>query len=121
MTGKYKLYVGLLQDIPGYCEFSYYDSLKRRLFLLCNRKPEGKFAPVPEDLRQHMTPDERRWLNESYREINRRWMAEHEEEAAETANVFLDILEEELKKEAEKAAGENDGENEDETEGSQTG
>ena len=103
MTGKYGLYVGLLQEIPDYAEFSYYDSAKRRLFLLCDRKPDGKFAPVPDELLCEMTPNERAWLNESCLALNRRWMKEHENEAAETANAFLDAFEEELEKEARKA------------------
>ena len=109
MTGTYKLYVGLLQEIPDYAEFSYYDSVKRRLFLLCDRKPDGHFAPVPDELVGEMTPNERTWLNASCAEINRRWMETHEDEAAETANAFLDAFEEELEKEARKARGDTDG------------
>ena len=117
MTKKYELYVGLLQDIPSYAEFSYYDSAKRRLFLLCDRKPEGKFHAVPEEIRGSMTPDERRWFNESCREINRRWMAEHEKEASDTANAFLNLFEEELKKEAQTAHEVENGESETDDEG----
>ena len=106
---SYRLYVGLLQEIPDYAEFSYYDSAKRRLFLLCDRKPEGKFAPVPDELRSEMTPAERAWLNESCLTLNQRWLREHEAEAADTANAFLDLFEEELQKEAQKAHGVKDG------------
>lgn len=108
MTKKYQLYVGLLQDIPENVEFSFYDSAKRRLFLLSTKKPSGKFAPVPRDLWGELTADESRWLLESCREVNRRWMKEHEKEAAQSANVLLDLFEEELKKEAQNAhEGEN--------------
>lgn len=111
MTGKYKLYVGPLQEIPDYAEFSYYESAKRRLFLLCDRIPEGRFAPVPDELLGEMTPTERAWLNTSCLELNRRWMETHKEEAEETANAFLDVFEEELEKEAQKAREVKDGRN----------
>lgn len=113
MTTKYTLYVGPLQSIPEYVEFSFYDSAKRRLFLLSEREPDGKFAPVPDELRSEMMPAEKAWLNASCLEINRRWMSAHEEEAAETANAFLDLLEEELKIEAQKAREGKDGRNAD--------
>ena len=113
MTEKYQLYVGPLQEIPEYAEFSYYESTKRRLFLLCDRKPEGKFAPVPDELIGEMTPTERAWLNTSCLELNRRWMETHKEEAAETANAFLDAFEAELEIEARKARGDKDGRNAD--------
>ena len=103
MTEKYQLYVGHLQDIPDYAEFSYYDSTKRRLFLLCDRRPDGAFAPVPHELWGELTPGEAKWLRESCREINRRWMEAHRDEAADTANAFLDLFEKELKKEARNA------------------
>ena len=103
MTEKYQLYVGHLQDIPDYAEFSYYGSVKRRLFLLCDRKPDGKFAPVPPEMWGDLTPDEAKWLRESCREINRRWVEAHRDEAADTANAFLDLFEKELKKEARNA------------------
>ena len=109
MTEKYQLYVGHLQDIPGYVEFSYYASAKRRLFLLCDRKPEGKFAPVPPEMWGDLTPDEAKWFRESCREINRRWMEAHRDEAADTANAFLDLFEKELKKEARNAKELKDG------------
>lgn len=109
MTEKYGLYVGVLQDIPSYVEFSYYDSVKRRLFLFCDRKPDGKFAPVPSDLWDRLTPDERAWLGESCLAVNRRWIRENEQDAEKTAQAFLDLLEEELKKEAQSAHEDQDG------------
>ena len=57
MTEKYQLYVGILQDIPDDAEFSYYDSVKRRLFLFCDREPGGNFAPVPPELWSDLTPE----------------------------------------------------------------
>lgn len=108
-TGKYQLYVGHLQDIPDYAEFSYYDSVKRRLFLLSDRKPDGKFAPVPPEMWLDLTPDEGKWLRESCLALNRRWLEAHRHEAADTANAFLDLFEKELKKEARNAKEIKDG------------
>lgn len=116
---KYQLYVGHLQDIPDYAEFSYYDSTKRRLFLLCDRRPDGKFAPVPHELWGELTPDESKWLRESCREINRRWMEAHQNEAAETANAFLDLFEKELKKEVRNAKEIKDGDETSESDGAE--
>ena len=113
MTKKYRLYVGLLQNIPEYAEFSFYDSAKRRLLLLCDREPDGKFALVPDELYRDLIPTERAWLNASCAEINRRWLAEHRAEAEDTANAFLDAFEEELKEEARRAREVTDGRNAD--------
>lgn len=110
---KYQLYVGYLQEIPENVEFSYYDSRKKRLFVLCDEEPTGQFVLVPEELRSEMTASEKAWLNAACIAINARWMAQHEAEAAEMANAFLDAFEEELEKEAQKAQEIDDGENAD--------
>lgn len=102
--GKIQLYIGALQDIPAGIEFSYYDSRRRYLFLLSDRKPEGKFKVVPETMYGELDPGERAWFNNACMTLNSRWVRAHEEEAADAANGFLALFEKELKKEAERAA-----------------
>lgn len=101
---KFQLYIGALQEIPGGIEFSYYDSRRRYLFLLSDRKPEGKFQVVPENMYGELDPGERAWFNNACMVLNSRWVRAHEEEAADAANGFLALFEKELKKEAERAA-----------------
>lgn len=101
--GKYRLWVGVYQEIPETIEFSYYDSRRRYLFILSDRKPEGRFKPVTTELLGELSPGERAWFNDSCMKLNSRWLKEHETEAREKVDAFLDQFEEELKREAERA------------------
>lgn len=112
---KYRLYIGPLQEIPQGVEYSYYDSNRRRMFVLSEDQPRGSFVPVPNELLPKMDPGERRWFNESCFAINQKWLGEHQTEAAEAANALLDRFEEELRAEAEKIKEKDDGGEEEET------
>ena len=101
----YKLYVGRLSPIPDGVRYSYYDSKRGHLFLLTDA-PVGKgFAEVPEELLPRLDPGERIWYNEACRALNREWMEQHPEIAEQSANEFLDLLEEELRAEVERTKG----------------
>lgn len=110
---KYRLWVGPLQDVPEGIEFSFYDSRRGFLFVLSDRVPEGRFAPMTEKLMDEMSDSERSWYNRSCLVLNARWVAAHEEESRETVESFLAQFEAELKREAEKKKGKDDGGDED--------
>lgn len=111
---KYLLYIGPLQDIPAGITYSYYDSNRRRMFVLAEEQPKGKFAPVPEDLLCKLDAGEKQWYNASCWELNQKWLLEHKEEAVEQANILLDLFAEELRAEAEKLKEKGDGNKENE-------
>lgn len=112
-TLKYRLYVGPLQDIPEGVEFSYYDSRRGFLFVLTDHKPDGKFAPMTEELMDELTDSEWGWYNKSCFILNARWIAAHEEESKEKVESFLADFETELKREVERMKGLADGRDQD--------
>lgn len=118
---KYRLFVGPLQDVPNDVEFSCYDSRRGYLFLLTDKEPSGRFAPMTEELMGEMTDFEREWYNRSCFIINGRWVAEHEEESREQVESFLADFEAELKKEADRLKEHEDGESEDSRAGISSG
>ena len=63
---KYLLYIGPLQDIPAGITYSYYDSNRRRMFVLAEEQPKGKFAPVPEDLLCKLDAGEKQCSNSHF-------------------------------------------------------
>lgn len=103
MCGKYQLWVGPLQEIPEDVEFSYYDSRRGYLFLLTDSKPKGRFKVVTPELFGELNASERAWYDTSCMKLNHRWMQEHEPEAKEKVDAFLDNFEAELKREVERA------------------
>lgn len=106
---KYRLWAGRLQTIPPEVEFTCYDGERKRLLVLTDKEPAGKFIPVPDNLLGELSDRERTWYNASCFTLMARWMDEHRQDAEETVTAFLDQFEIELKKEAEKGAVEGDG------------
>lgn len=105
---KYSLYVGRYQEISEGVKYSYLDMSRGYLFVLADRKPEGKFAELdPEKVYDEMTEREKDWYNHSCLEINVEWVKEHPEETEQLALDFLDSFEKELKAELDKKAREN--------------
>lgn len=111
MIQKYQLYIGILQEIPAGVEYSYYDSRRRRMFVLADWVPDGKFVPVPPEMLSALDPGERRWFNDSCLAINQKWLAEHHDDAMEQANALLDLFAEELQAELKKKENGDGGEN----------
>lgn len=105
-TTGYTLYVGRYQDLPADVKYSYYDYSRGYLFVLSNRKPDGKFAELdPDNVYDEMTEREKEWFNNACLEINVDWVKEHPDETEQLALSFLDDFEKELQIELEKKAG----------------
>lgn len=98
---KYRLYAGLVQDIPQGVKYSCIPSHHQYLLIYADTPPEPKenFILQDEAVEVTLNREEKSWLTACKLEINTQVMREREKEYSSALNSFLDILEEELNKE----------------------